>query len=34
VFIRRRVYLKYAEQFLDAEQIDRVDEAKIPGYVP
>ncbi len=34
VFIRRRVYLKYAEQFLDAEQIDRVDESKIPGYVP
>jgi HD-GYP domain-containing protein (c-di-GMP phosphodiesterase class II) len=34
VFIRRKVYLKYAEQFLDAEQIDAVDEAKIPGYVP
>jgi HD-GYP domain-containing protein (c-di-GMP phosphodiesterase class II) len=34
VFIRRRVYAKYAEQFLDAEQIDNVDEAKIPGYVP
>jgi HD-GYP domain-containing protein (c-di-GMP phosphodiesterase class II) len=34
VFVRRRVYVKYAEQFLDAEQIDAVDEAKIPGYVP
>jgi HD-GYP domain-containing protein (c-di-GMP phosphodiesterase class II) len=34
VFIRRRVYAKYAEQFLDAEQIDRVDESKIPGYLP
>jgi len=34
VFIRRRVYLKYAEQFLDAEQIDAIDESKIPGYVP
>ena len=34
IFIRRRVYTKYAEQFLDAEQIDHVDEAKIPGYVP
>ena len=34
IFIRKRVYLKYAEQFLDAEQIDRVDESKIPGYVP
>ncbi len=34
VFIRRRVYMKYAEQFLDPDQIDRVDESKIPGYVP
>jgi HD-GYP domain-containing protein (c-di-GMP phosphodiesterase class II) len=34
IFIRRRVYIKYAEQFLDAEQIDTVDESKIPGYVP
>ena len=34
IFIRRRVYTKYAEQFLDAEQIDQVDESKIPGYVP
>jgi len=34
IFIRRRVYTKYAEQFLDAEQIDHVDESKIPGYVP
>ena len=34
VFVRRKVYVKYAEQFLDAEQIDAVDEAKIPGYVP
>jgi HD-GYP domain-containing protein (c-di-GMP phosphodiesterase class II) len=34
VFIRRRVYMKYAEQFLDPDQIDQVDEAKIPGYVP
>jgi len=32
VFIRERVYLKYAEQFLDPEQIDAVDEAGIPGY--
>ncbi len=31
IFIRERVYLKYAEQFLDAEQIDHVDLAKIPG---
>jgi HD-GYP domain-containing protein (c-di-GMP phosphodiesterase class II) len=34
VFIRRKVYQKYAEQFLDAEQIDEVDEARVPGYVP
>ena len=34
VFIRRKVYLRYAEQFLDANQIDRVDESKIPGYCP
>ena len=33
IFIRRRIYLKYAEQFLDADQIDVVDETKIPGYV-
>jgi hypothetical protein len=33
VFIRRKVYLKYAEQFLDPDQIDEVDESKIPGYV-
>jgi HD-GYP domain-containing protein (c-di-GMP phosphodiesterase class II) len=34
VFIRRKVYQRYAEMFLDKEQIDAVDEAKIPGYVP
>jgi HD-GYP domain-containing protein (c-di-GMP phosphodiesterase class II) len=34
VFVRRRVYQRYAEQFLDREQIDRVDERKIPGYKP
>ena len=34
VFIRRKVYLKYAEAFLDAEQIDKVDESAIPGYRP
>jgi HD-GYP domain-containing protein (c-di-GMP phosphodiesterase class II) len=32
IFVRRKVYLKYAEMFLDKEQIDRVDESKIPGY--
>jgi HD-GYP domain-containing protein (c-di-GMP phosphodiesterase class II) len=34
VFIRHKVYQRYAEQFLDANQIDRVDESKIPGYSP
>ena len=34
VFIRRKVYLRYAEKFLDAKQIDDVDESRIPGYAP
>jgi len=34
VFIRRKVYQRYADQFLDANQIDRVDESQIPGYIP
>jgi HD-GYP domain-containing protein (c-di-GMP phosphodiesterase class II) len=34
VFVRRKVYRRYAEQFLDAHQIDQVDESKIPGYRP
>jgi len=33
VFIRKKVYLRYAEQFLDREQIDDVDESAIPGYL-
>jgi hypothetical protein len=34
VFVRRKVYRRYAEMFLDPEQIDDVDESKIPGYQP
>ncbi len=34
IFVREKVYQSYAEQFLDPEQIDEVDEAKIPGYSP
>ena len=34
VFVRQKVYLKYAEMFLNPEQIDAVDESKIPGYLP
>jgi len=33
VFIRDKVYLRYAQQFLEPEQIDEVDESLIPGYV-
>lgn len=32
IFVRERVYLRYAEQFLDREQIDDVDVGRIPGY--
>jgi HD superfamily phosphodiesterase len=34
VFVRMKVYRRYAELFLDKEQIDEVDESKIPGYAP
>lgn len=34
VFVRKKVYLRYAEQFLDRDQIDQVDESKIPGFAP
>lgn len=34
LFIREKVYLEYARQFLEPEQIDVVDDSKIPGYVP
>ena len=32
VFIGEKVYLKFAEKFLDPAQIDSVDHNKIPGY--
>jgi HD-GYP domain-containing protein (c-di-GMP phosphodiesterase class II) len=34
VFVREKVYLRYAREFLDPEQIDAVDESSIPGYQP
>ncbi len=34
IFVREKVYLDYARQFLDPEQIDEVDESRIPGYQP
>ncbi len=32
VFIRKKVYLRYAQRFLEPRQIDHVDVSKIPGY--
>ena len=34
VFVREKVYLRYAREFLDPNQIDDVDESRIPGYTP
>ena len=34
IFVREKVYLDYARQFLDEKQIDNVQESNIPGYVP
>ena len=34
VFVREKVYLRYAREFLDPQQIDDVDESQIPGYKP
>ena len=34
IFVRKKVYQRYAEMFLDPEQIDDVDERRIPGYRP
>src|SRR3989440_3142354 len=34
IFVRDKVYLRYAREFLDPEQIDAVDESKIPGFQP
>jgi HD-GYP domain-containing protein (c-di-GMP phosphodiesterase class II) len=32
VFVKEKVYLQYAEKFMDSAQIDTIDESKIPGY--
>ena len=32
VFVRERVYLRYARAFLDPDQIDEVDLSSLPGY--
>ena len=31
IFVKERVYLRYAREFLDPEQIDDVDAARVPG---
>ena len=33
IFIKEKVYLEYADEFLEAEQIDEIDESAIPGYL-
>lgn len=32
VFVRNKIYLQYADRFLDPSQIDEVDPGRIPGY--
>jgi hypothetical protein len=32
LFIREKIYLQYAEKFLEPEQIDHVDHISVPGY--
>ena len=34
IFVRKKVYRRYAEMFLEPEQIDEVDESRSPGYQP
>ena len=34
LFIREKIYLRYAEMFLDPEQIDVINESTIIGYTP
>ncbi|PZO41714.1 MAG: phosphohydrolase [Pseudanabaena frigida] len=34
LFVSEKVYLRYANEYLDPEQIDEVDENEIPGYTP
>ena len=34
VFVRDKVYLRYAEAYLDPDQIDEVDHSRIPGFTP
>lgn len=33
IFVKEKVYLEYAQKFMDSAQIDEVDENKIPGFI-
>ena len=33
IFVKNKVYLEYADEFLDPDQIDEIDESIIPGYL-
>ncbi|WP_111979072.1 HD domain-containing phosphohydrolase [Algibacillus agarilyticus] len=34
IFVDNKIYLEFADKFLDSSQVDDIDIAKIPGYVP
>jgi HD-GYP domain-containing protein (c-di-GMP phosphodiesterase class II) len=34
IFVRLKVYQRYADEYMSKDQIDVVDESKIPGFVP
>jgi hypothetical protein len=34
IFIRKKVYVEYAQRFMTPSQIDQVDDSLIPGYKP
>jgi len=34
IFVRRKVYQRYADEYMSKDQIDAVDESKVPGYLP
>ncbi len=34
IFVRQKVYQRYADEYMSKDQVDAVDEAKIPGFAP
>ena len=34
IFVRKKVYQRYADEYMSKDQVDVVDEAKIPGFKP